>query len=216
MVASARLHRRPGRAGAGFAPTAPGSYGGRVSVVSIIVAVVVFVPALVWLAVGVAGLRGTLRRNRWVGVRSPETLSSDDAFAVANRVAAPGTIGAAVILLAGGLLTLGVDSAWSFLFGVGAAVGALIIVGAVSGYAVRAARWASSEDSDAGCSCCSGADAHDHDEAPATTKSATAGSDAAGSVTAGSEAADCGESSCASCTLRGACLGDDDTATSRV
>ncbi|MGW5520992.1 SdpI family protein [Gordonia sp. NPDC003950] len=179
------------------------------SVVSIVVAVVVFVPALVWLAVGVAGLRGTLRRNRWVGVRSPETLSSDDAFAVANRVAAPGTIGAAVILLAGGLLTLGVGSAWSFLFGVGAAVGALIIVGAVSGYAVRAARWASSEDSDAGCACCSGADAHDHGEAPATTEAATAGSDA-------TNAADCGESSCASCTLRGACLGDDDTAASRV
>lgn len=175
-----------------------------------IVAVAVFVLALVWIVVGVAGLRGTLRRNRWLGVRSEATLSSETAFALANKVAAPGTLGAAGILVAGGVLTLGVDSSWSFLFGLGGLVVAFVLVGAVSGYAVRAARWAETEDSDHNCSCCSGGDsgaaAEGHEHADPVT--GTPAADAAA-------AADCGESSCGSCTLRGACLGGDDTAVTR-
>ncbi|MGC4934430.1 SdpI family protein [Gordonia sp. DT30] len=167
------------------------------SVVSLVVAVCVFVLALVWAAVGVAGLRGTLRRNRWLGVRSTETLASEEAFRLANRVAAPGTLGAAVILVAGGLLTLGVEGTWRFLFGLGALIAALVVVGVVSGYGVRASRWATDADSDAGCGCCSGA--HSHDSAPDSGPAADPGPAAA---------ADCGESSCASCTLRGVCAAD--------
>lgn len=169
------------------------------SVLSVVVAVCVFVLALVWVVVGVAGLRGTLRRNRWLGVRAPETLISDEAFALANKVAAPGTLGAAVILIAGGLLTLGVGGTWSFLFAVGALLAALVVVGVVSGYGVRAARWAVDPDDDSGCSCCS-ADAGSHDHtAPATDAAKT---DAQG------PADECGESSCASCTLRGVCAAE--------
>ncbi|MGW0038046.1 SdpI family protein [Gordonia sp. NPDC003376] len=168
------------------------------SVVSIVVAVCVFALALVWVVVGVAGLRGTLRRNRWLGVRSTETLQSDEAFVAANRVAAPGTLGAAVILIGGGLLTLGVDSGWSILFGFGALVAALVIVGMVSGVAVRSVRWMLVEHDAAGCSCCSGGDAHAADTAPA----------AGATTSAAANAADCGESSCGACTLRDACSRD--------
>ncbi|WLP88558.1 SdpI family protein [Gordonia sp. NB41Y] len=170
------------------------------SVVSIVVAVCVFALALVWVVVGVAGLRGTLRRNRWLGVRSTETLQSDEAFAAANRVAAPGTLGAAVILIGGGLLTLGVGSGWSVLFGLGALVAALVIVGMVSGVAVRSVRWMLTEHDAAGCSCCSGGDAHAADGHAAQPAAASTG--------AAANADACGESSCGACTLRDACSRD--------
>ncbi|GAA1483101.1 hypothetical protein GCM10009624_35410 [Gordonia sinesedis] len=173
------------------------------SVVSVVVAVCVFALALMWSVVGVLGLRGALPRNRWFGVRTPATLGSDEAFGVAQRVAAPGTLGAAVICVVGAVLTLGVRDGWAPVFGVGAAVAAVLIVGLVGGLGVRAAEALSdttAQSSSAGCGCCG----------TATTQSAT---DAAEPTTGtpadvgdgADPAADCGESSCASCALRGAC-----------
>ena len=52
-------------------------------------------------AVAVLGARGRLPRNRWAGVRTRRTLASDDAFALANRVAA------APLGAAGGVAALG-------------------------------------------------------------------------------------------------------------
>ena len=165
------------------------------SVVSIVVSVCVFVLALVWLVVGVAGLIGRLPRNRYFGVRTDSTMASAEAFTLANRIAAPGTLGAALILVAGGALTLAVDSGWSVVFGLVALVAGVLIVGAVSGYAVRAADAVAPAD-DAGCSCCSS----DHGSVDDTHTAQPEESSAA---------ADCGTDSCASCTLRGMCSTED-------
>ena len=48
-------------------------------------------------AVGLRGRAGSLSREGRMGVRTPASMASDDAFAVANRVAAPIALGAAVI-----------------------------------------------------------------------------------------------------------------------
>lgn len=171
-------------------------------VVSIVVSVCVCALALVWLIVGATGLVGRLPRNRYFGVRTDSTMASPEAFALANRIAAPGTLGAAVILIAGGALTLAVDSAWSVVFGLIALLAGILLVGAVSGYAVRAAD-AVAPAEDAGCSCCS------------TDHSATGEEHAETSPAASADpAADCGTDSCASCTLRGMCSTDDAAASS--
>ena len=99
-------------------------------------AVVVFALAAMWLTVGVLGLTGRLPGSRWFGVRSAETVYSEDAFRIANRVAGPGLIGAGVILALGGLLTLGVDGWWSWIFALVALVVALFVVGLVSGIGI--------------------------------------------------------------------------------
>ncbi|MFT4127026.1 MAG: SdpI family protein [Gordonia sp. (in: high G+C Gram-positive bacteria)] len=160
------------------------------SAVSIVVAAICFALALVWVIVGVSGLRGTLRRNRWLGVRTPATLASEEAFRLANRVAAPGTLGSALVLVGGGLLTLGIDGTWSVLFGVVALLAGLAIVGLVSGYAVRAANTVAAPAPEHSCACCAG---------EAATPEP---------VSAPEPADDCGESSCASCALSPACSRD--------
>jgi len=43
------------------------------------------------------GVMGSLRRSGRLGVHSPAAMASDEAFATANRVAAPVVIGAAAI-----------------------------------------------------------------------------------------------------------------------
>ncbi|GAC02365.1 hypothetical protein GONAM_53_00540 [Gordonia namibiensis NBRC 108229] len=165
-----------------------------VNALSVAVAVLLFALAGLWATVGVRGLRGSLPRNRRFGVRTDETMRSDEAFRVANRVAAPGTIGASVILVLGAVPTLAVDGAWSILFGVVALVAALVIIGLVSAIGVRAAATVPAED--AGCSCCSGHDeGHSHVEP-------------AGEQGTSEPAADCGTSSCGACSLRGVCSSD--------
>ncbi|MGB3604683.1 MAG: SdpI family protein [Gordonia sp. (in: high G+C Gram-positive bacteria)] len=163
------------------------------SIVSAVVAVLTLVLAAVWLGVGVAGLAGALRRNRWVGVRSAETLRSEETFAVANKVAAPGFLGAAAILAVTGGIALAIGS-WGVLvavFGVVVAVGVVSVVGGMALQAAKAVPEPAGCGTDGGC--CSPAPAGDaagHDEAAA--------------------AADCGESSCGSCALSGMCLSSDD------
>lgn len=61
---------------------------------------------LLLLAVAVLGARGRLPRNRWVGVRTAETLRSDGAFLLANRVAAAPLGAAGAVAVAGGIVTL--------------------------------------------------------------------------------------------------------------
>lgn len=61
--------------------------------------------------VAVLGARGRLPRNRWAGVRTPATLASDAAFALANRVAAAPLGAAGGVAVAGGLVTLAGGSA---------------------------------------------------------------------------------------------------------
>ncbi|TYQ03484.1 UNVERIFIED_ORG: SdpI/YhfL family protein [Gordonia westfalica J30] len=170
-----------------------------VNALSVVVAVLLFALAGLWATVGVRGLRGSLPRNRRFGVRTDDTMRSDEAFRVANRVAGPGTLGASLILVLGAVATLAVDGGWSILFGVVALVAALVIIGLVSAIGVRAAATVPAEAEDAGCSCCSGHDdGHGH----------TAGDQPAGKQGEPDPAADCGTSSCGACSLRGVCSSD--------
>ena len=54
----------------------------------------------------VRGYAGTLPRSGRLGVRSPAAMASDEAFAIANRVASPVAAGAAAVAGVLGLLTL--------------------------------------------------------------------------------------------------------------
>ncbi|SDU72623.1 SdpI family protein [Gordonia westfalica] len=168
-----------------------------VNALSVAVAVLLFALAGLWATVGVRGLRGSLPRNRRLGVRTDETMRSDEAFRVANRVAGPGTLGASLILVLGAVATLAVDGDWSILFGVVALVAALVIIGLVSAIGVRAAATVPAEAEDAGCSCCSGRDEGHGHTAPAGENSGSS-----------DPAADCGTSSCGACSLRGVCASD--------
>jgi hypothetical protein len=58
------------------------------------------------LTVAVLGARGRLRRNPVTGVRTRRTLASDDAFVLANRVAAAPLGAAGVVALLGGAVVL--------------------------------------------------------------------------------------------------------------
>jgi hypothetical protein len=59
--------------------------------------------AAVLLTIAVLGARGRLRRNPWAGVRTSRTLASDEAFTVANRVAAAPLAAAGIVALLGGI-----------------------------------------------------------------------------------------------------------------
>ncbi|GAB17223.1 hypothetical protein GOEFS_022_00030 [Gordonia effusa NBRC 100432] len=164
---------------------------GIVSVVSVVVAIIGFALAALWCAVGVAGLSGRLKRNKWIGVRADDTMRSAKAFEVANRVAAPGVLIAAAITAVGAALNLAVGGVWGLVFAIGAAIASLLVIGMVSSLGIRAASSVPVEDDSAGCGsgCCSGGDdepaAHNTDPAQ-----------------------DCGQSSCGSCALSGLCTNE--------
>lgn len=168
-----------------------------VSAVSVVVAIVGFALAVGWFGVGVAGLTGRLQRNRWVGVRSDDTMRSAKAFAVANRAAAPGMLAAALMTAIGAGLGLAVGGLWGIVFTVAAVVVSLLVVGIVSGIGIRAASVVPREDDDSGCGagCCSGAD-----QATTCADEHTPDAD--------DPASDCGQASCGSCALSGMCTSE--------
>jgi len=63
---------------------------------------------------GWSGLRGTLPRNRFVGVRTPMTMADDEAFRVGNRVAGPPLIAAGVVALLGAPAAIAAPSTPAF------------------------------------------------------------------------------------------------------
>ena len=94
------------------------------------------------LTVAVLGLRRKLRRNRWAGVRTPASMRSDAAFAVANQVAAA-PLGAAggVALVGGAALLAGATDVlgWTMVVVSLVAVFVLAGVGGVAGDRAAAA-----------------------------------------------------------------------------
>jgi hypothetical protein len=94
------------------------------------------------LTVAVLGLRRKLRRNRWAGVRTPASMRSDAAFAVANQVAAA-PLGAAggVALVGGAALLSGATEVlgWTLVVVSMVAVFVLAGVGGVAGDRAAAA-----------------------------------------------------------------------------
>ncbi|HEY0640554.1 MAG TPA: SdpI family protein [Pseudonocardiaceae bacterium] len=111
-------------------------------------------------ALGVAavgGLLGRLPRNRFVGVRTPATLASDEAFRVGNRVAGAPLLAAAGVAVLGGLVAPAAPSLVVFLVIVGvcvAGVVGLMVAGGVLGTrAAESVRPVPARSPCAGCAC---------------------------------------------------------------
>ncbi|GAC81549.1 SdpI/YhfL protein family protein [Gordonia malaquae] len=162
-------------------------------ILSVVTAVLALVLAVFWAGVGTAGLLGALKRNRWIGVRSDETMRSAEAFTAGNKAASPGFLFTALILAIGGVL--GFSGDLGFLFAIVAIVAGFGIAVLAAGFGVRVAAAVPEPENEGGCSsgCCSGE----------TTDSAA--DDGHGD----DPASDCGTSSCGSCALQGMCTTDD-------
>ncbi|GAB2634399.1 SdpI family protein [Prescottella soli] len=118
----------------------------------VILAVVLFIAAVALGALGVAGLTGRLKRNRWAGVRTPQSLRDDETFALANKVAAPTMLAAAGVLVIGGVAAILFDGVLPVVAVVVAALAALFTVAAGGNLGSKAAG-ALPETSGCGTSC---------------------------------------------------------------
>jgi uncharacterized membrane protein len=106
----------------------------------IVPTVILILAGLALIVVAVASWQERLPRNSLAGVRTPTTMRSDQAFKVANKVAAPLTAAGGVVLVLGGVLAalLGKSSAGPVLFATALACAGLCGWGAMKG--VRTAR----------------------------------------------------------------------------
>ena len=88
------------------------------------------------------GFAGTLSRKGRLGVHSPAAMASDEAFALANKVAAPIALGAAVVaaVLAVLVLVLSPSTAMALVFAVIGLVGSLVLLVVAGALGDRAAR----------------------------------------------------------------------------
>lgn len=118
----------------------------------VIVAVVLFIAALALAAIGVAGLTGRLERNRWFGIRTPQSLRDDETFALANKVAAPTLLAAAGVLVMGGLAAVLLDGALPIV-AVVVAIVAAVVTAATGGTLGSKAAGALPDTSGCGTSC---------------------------------------------------------------
>ncbi|MCP2159952.1 SdpI family protein [Williamsia serinedens] len=108
--------------------------------------------AVVVLVVGALGVTRRLPRNRFVGIRTPVTLRSDDAFRATHAVAGPGLLGAGLIAALGAVLGLAAGSVTGTVFAAVAVVAALVIVGAAASFGLRAAmRVPDADDEESSC-----------------------------------------------------------------
>ena len=113
------------------------------------------------LAVAVLGATSRLPRNQWAGVRTANTLSSQAAFTLANRVAAVPLGAAGFVAAAGGAVVLAggpTEVAW-VVFAV-AGVGTLVLTGVGGALGNRAAaRFTAAVDAAPACTgTCAGCD----------------------------------------------------------
>ncbi len=106
----------------------------------IVPAVILILVGLVLIVLAVASRQGRLPRNIVAGVRTPSTMRSDQAFKVANKVAAPLTAAGGAVLVLGGVLAavLGKSSAGPVLTACALVCAVLCCGGAIKG--VRAIR----------------------------------------------------------------------------
>ncbi|MGK8521151.1 SdpI family protein [Nocardia asteroides] len=122
-----------------------------------VVALVLFVPAVVAITTGALGLTGRLPRNRFFGVHTEAALSTDETFRVANRVAAPTSLAAGALLFAGGLVALVAGGIAGLVVAAGAAVIALFTLGAGANAAAQAAQAIAPPPETGGCGSSCGA-----------------------------------------------------------
>ncbi len=102
--------------------------------------VVLALAGLALVAVAVRGWQGRLARGSIAGVRTATTMRSDEAFRIANKVAAPLAAAGGAVMVVGGVLGAALPiraGGPTVLVAAGVAV-VLIVIGAAQG--VRAAR----------------------------------------------------------------------------
>lgn len=167
--------------------------------------------ALVVGGTGLLALTGKLPGNDVLGVRTPETRRSPEAWELANRAAGPAFLGSGLVLLLG-TLALGLIGGWIGALVVVVAVVialALLNVAGIAG-ARAAAIWQAGQGDEGGCGCgpdgCgSGSDAGSG-EAVTGGCSPAAGGRADDTHGAANPADDCGVTGgCGSCALQGMC-----------
>ncbi|MEJ8281425.1 SdpI family protein [Pseudonocardia spirodelae] len=107
----------------------------------LILAALLLLAGVVLVVLAVLGATGRLPRNRFVGVRTAESLRTADAFALANRVAAPPLGAAGIVALAGGGVLVALDrgGAAPWVLGVIALVGTVVLAGLGGALGARAA-----------------------------------------------------------------------------
>ena len=118
------------------------------------VAVVFTVVGVSFVVVGILGLRGSLRRNRYFGVRTPAALRSDEAFTLANRVAGLPTLVAGAVGVLGSVTSMALsDSIIPLAVGI-VGMFAIVLAGAVTGHKAAEALPEPEPELPAGCAGC--------------------------------------------------------------
>ncbi|MGU3436274.1 SdpI family protein [Actinomycetes bacterium M1A6_2h] len=115
-----------------------------------IAAIILLVAAAFVGTVAVLALARKLPRNRFAGVRTPASMSSDDAFTVANRVAGPTTAAAALFLLFGAIASLAFGG-WAATGAILVCVAAAVVIAGMGGTAGARAAAALPKPEAAGC-----------------------------------------------------------------
>lgn len=186
------------------------------NVVLLVVVVLLVGLALVVGGTGLLALLAKLPGNGVLGVRTPETRRSPEAWELANRAAGPAFLGSGLALLLGAL-ALGLIGGWvGGLVVVVAVVAALALLNVAGLAGSRAAAiWeASQDDNQGGCGCgsggCGSASHASSSDTPAATDGQSGGHSCSGDPTDAGDpadpAADCGVTGgCGSCVLQGMC-----------
>lgn len=103
--------------------------------------------------IGFSGLRGTLTRNRYVGVRTAASMRDDEAFLLANRVAGlPYLVAGAVAVVSGVAGILVQDTAITVLVVGALGTAAITVAGGLMGH--RAAEAMPAPEAPKGCGGC--------------------------------------------------------------
>ena len=181
--------------------------------------------ALVAGGTGLLGLLGRLPGNGVLGVRTPETRRSPEAWDLANRAAGPAFLGSGLMLLLGAL-GVGLIGGWiGGLVVVVALLGALALLNVAGLAGSRAAAvWDASQEKDqGGCGCGSGGGCGGHSsgssasadsaspagscaDSPADSCAASPAASSTDPAPASDPAVDCGVTGgCGSCALKGMC-----------
>lgn len=105
----------------------------------IVVSILMFVLAIVVGSVAAASVAGKLPRNRWAGVRTPESMRDDDTFVMANKVAGPTNAAAALLLLIGGAAAVMLTGAFAIVAVIACVIAAVLTAGVGGSIGARAA-----------------------------------------------------------------------------
>lgn len=125
--------------------------------VQITAAALLVLAGLAVLITGWRGLRGTLPPNRFIGVRTSATMSSDEAYRLGNRAAGPATMaGGAVALVVGACLPAVPGLVSGIVLLVVGIVGTVFLMGVGGVIGHRAAEAVPAEPAAGGCAGCAG------------------------------------------------------------